>query len=125
MSNKLWLPAGYAGKSISAPNGDCLSCRNTGAIFEGLRLIEPYCEDGKIKSVKRVEMDWKPCSCYHGQLWRSFHPINIQARLIHPTKPWHKVVIDELERQKVEIIRAAGGSYVAHQDTFLQDMGYR
>lgn len=124
MSNKIWLPANYAGKSIKAPNGDCLSCRNTGAIFEGMRLIAPHCVNGRIVYVKTIEQDWKPCDCHYGQFWRSFHPLNIRAKLTYPGKPWHQTVKDELERQKVEIIRAAGGSYVAHQDSFLSDMAY-
>ena len=124
MSNKLWLPAGYQGKSILGPDGKCMTCRDTGAIFHGLRLINPHCEDGRIRYVERVEQDWQPCSCYRGQRWQIFHPLNVRALLTFPGRPWHTVVMEELERVKTEIIRAAGGTYAPFQDTFLSDLGF-
>ncbi len=118
----LLLPKQFQGGQPTDEKGKCIPCRGTGAIFHGIQIINPVCTGGRIISVEKTEQDWKPCRCYLGQFWRSFHPLNIQARLIYPGRPWHKDVIEALEREKSRIVQEAGGSYAPHQDTFLSDL---
>lgn len=101
--------------------GVCVSCRGSGAIPHKVWLEDFEVVDGRI--VKATpKMGWFKCKCYMGQFWLRFHPVNVEARLM---PVWEKELREMLEREKAHIISESGGNYLAGQDTFLKDIGYK
>lgn len=128
------VPKGFQGKELlrghasnldkdgGVPSeGECMTCRGTGAIFHKIWLEDFEISDGRI--IKATpKMAWLKCKCYLGQFWIRFHPLNVRARLF---PKWGKDIKEALEREKATLIRESGGSYEPGQDTFLRDAGYK
>ena len=107
--------------SDTPSDGECITCKGTGAIFHKIWLENFHVVDGRILNAT-PKMAWFRCKCGWGQFWIRFHPINVRARLF---PKWRKEIREALEQEKARIIRESGGSYDPYSDTFLDDLGYK
>jgi len=128
------VPRGFQNKELLLPNqgishdstdtpsdGECMKCKGTGAYPHKVWLEDYIVSDHRITTAV-VKMAWFKCKCYMSGFWLKFHPLNVQAKLI---PKWWAELRDMKEKAKEEIIRASGGSYNSHSDTFLADLAYK
>lgn len=107
--------------SDTPADGVCMTCKGTGAVPHKVWLSDYVIEDYQIETCK-VNTSWTKCSCFRGQWWRSFHPLNVQARLI---PHWSAELKKMLVQAKELVQRESGGKYDSAVDTFLKHLEYK